>query len=404
MSWQDQIDNVIFTIITGDGVQYQPKWRGVTRDIEFNSALFEFVNVKGTLVLRQEPKGQKINLEFYFDGDNYIQNATRFVNSTNSKKYWTVQHPIYGNFICQPISISQDDNQLNCSKFSIQVVVTLPDVYPISMPIIENKISESVTATNEKQASTYANSGEINKTGLKFVTEYLDTTYSKIFKTNADILAFKKHVSNTIIDIESATGTPLLILRQMIALINYPATIEQTIVARINTFEETLNTLFTGLDNSRENKFMFESLGGAMIGAILLSSSTNITDDYEIRSKVLAIQARISSIYSTFLTRLDSLQTDRADSDTSYIPNFDSMNSLNEAVNYTISNLFNIAFTAKQEREYTVDYDTNLILLTHRFYGLDLEDANIEKFIKTNNIGLNEMLCISKGRKIIYYV
>jgi hypothetical protein len=69
-----------------------------------------------------------------------------------------------------------------------------------------------------------------------------------------------------------------------------------------------------------------------------------------------------------------------------------------------ISNLYSIAFAAKQEREYVLDKDSNPILLTHKFYGLDKNDVNLEKFISTNDIGLTEILNIRKGRKIVYYV
>lgn len=404
MSWQDNIDNIIFTIVTGDGVQYQPKWKNAQRSIEYNSALFEFVNVSGTLVLRQEPKGLKYDLEFYFDGSTAITVGNAFELSARNKKYWAVQHPFYGNFFCQPISLNQDNTQLNCSKFTVSVIETLPDIYPVNFPIIEDKITESVTFTNEKQQTAFVNSGEIDKTALAENVNTFDKLYSKIIGTDTELLEFKNLVSNAVIELESASSTPLTIIRAINALINYPATVEQTVEARINTFEETLNTLFSSLNGTRESKFRYETLAGVMVGGILLSTSSNIVDDYDIRSKVLAIQARIANLYGTLITRLDSFQTDRADSDDSYTPNFDSMNALNEAVNYTSSNLFNIAFAAKQEREYIVDYDTNLILLTHRFYGLDSQDANIDKFIKTNNIGINEMLCIQKGRKIIYYV
>lgn len=404
MSWQDNIDSIVFTITTGDGKLYTPKWKNAARSIEYNASQFEFVNVEGTLVLRQEPKGAKHDLEFYFDGTNAISEGNNFEISARNNKPWTVKHPFYGNFECQPLSLNQDNTQLNCSKFTVQVIETISTVYPVSLTIIEDVISASVAAVNAAQEPVYENSGTQNLTALKTKVNLLDSIYSKIIGTDSELLAFKKIVNNAVVEIESATSTPLSIIRATIAVINYPATIVQTVESRINTFEESINMLVDNLDGTRENKFEFEVLSGAMIAAILLSASTNITTDYETRSMVLAIQARISTLYVGFITNLDALQTDRADSDDSYIPDFNSMNELNQAVNFSVNNLFNIAFEAKQEREYIVDYDTNLILLTHRFYGLDPQDANIDKFIRTNNIGLREMLCIEKGRKIIYYV
>jgi len=47
---------------------------------------------------------------------------------------------------------------------------------------------------------------------------------------------------------------------------------------------------------------------------------------------------------------------------------------------------------------------SNAIILTHRFYDLEETDQNLENFINQNQIGINEMLEIKTGRKVIYYV
>ena len=47
--------------------------------------------------------------------------------------------------------------------------------------------------------------------------------------------------------------------------------------------------------------------------------------------------------------------------------------------------------------------DTTPINLTHRFYGLDEDDVNLNRFIETNNIGLSEILIVKKDREVVYY-
>jgi len=73
-------------------------------------------------------------------------------------------------------------------------------------------------------------------------------------------------------------------------------------------------------------------------------------------------------------------------------------------MNFTLSNLFAIALNAKQERSIVLEEDNNLVNLTHRFYGLDAADENIDEFILNNNIGISEHLLIKKGRILRYYV
>jgi hypothetical protein len=187
----------------------------------------------------------------------------------------------------------------------------------------------------------------------------------------------------------------------MQALINYPATIIQTIESRFKAFEEAFDNLINSFSG---NKNQFEAVAGSIIAAMQLASSTNIGLEYETRNKVLLQQEKLIEKYNECIAFLDSLQTDRADSDDSYIPNYYGISSLNVLVNLSISNLFEIAFNAKQEREYTLPEDSNVVLLTHKFYGLDKNDVNLDKFILSNNIGLNELLNIRKGRKVIYYV
>jgi hypothetical protein len=77
---------------------------------------------------------------------------------------------------------------------------------------------------------------------------------------------------------------------------------------------------------------------------------------------------------------------------------------LNSLINFTVSNLFSIALKAKQERSIVLDKDSNWVLLTHRLYGIDKADKNIEELMKSNDVGLNEILQVKKGRRVVYYL
>ena len=108
--------------------------------------------------------------------------------------------------------------------------------------------------------------------------------------------------------------------------------------------------------------------------------------------------------YDAFLEVLDENQSERADTEDAYVPDFESINEMETIVSLSVANLYIIAFEAKQERTFINDKDSNAILLSHKFYGTDTDDAKLEYFIETNNIGLNEILNIRKGREILFYV
>jgi hypothetical protein len=119
---------------------------------------------------------------------------------------------------------------------------------------------------------------------------------------------------------------------------------------------------------------------------------------------VISIIDILYAYLNAYLARLDDLQSNNYSSTDSYIPDPQSLFDLTSLVNKTIANLFKIALGAKQERIVYLDKSSNVINLTHRFYGLDPDDLNIQSFISTNKIGINEMLNIKKGRKIVYYL
>lgn len=401
MTWIDNIETVVFTIITGDNISYTPKWRNATKEVEYNASIFEFVDIEGSLVIRKKAKGRRFELEFYFDGENSIIQGNNFEISARNSKNWTIKHPFYGDFKCQPIALKQDDSTLNVSRFNASVIETITDKYPTYTEIIPDKIEEQLIITNRKQAEAFENSKELDKNELQDNVESFDAIFSKIIDSDNELLEFKSLVSDAVIEITSNISDANSILLSIQQLINYPATIEQTIEVRFKAFKESFDNLINYYSG---NKNQFEAIAGGIIAAMQLSSSLNIGDSYETRSKVTLQQDQLSEVYSEYIEFLDSLQTERADSGNSYIPNYLGINALNTIVNLSISNLYNIAFSAKQEREYILESDNNVINLTHRFYGLDKNDVNLNKFISINNIGLNELLNIKQGRKIIYYV
>ncbi len=79
-------------------------------------------------------------------------------------------------------------------------------------------------------------------------------------------------------------------------------------------------------------------------------------------------------------------------------------NELSDLITFTSNSLFLLGLNARQERSIQLLKDSNLIVLTHRFVGLDADDKNIERFRKVNNIKNNELYKIKKDRTIKYFV
>jgi hypothetical protein len=125
--------------------------------------------------------------------------------------------------------------------------------------------------------------------------------------------------------------------------------------------------------------------------------SVNSTpDDYQNANDVLDAVDIILEVYNQYITNLDVLQTDIGGATDSYIPNYEMTTGLSNLINYTVSQLLNIAVNSKQERILYLENDSNVILLAHRFYGLTENDTTIPSgaMVKIVKIENNNLLTV----------
>ena len=76
MSWQDDIKNIPFEIVTGDG----KKWElllipGYVKNVEYNGTQYDFIERAGSLFARRLPRGRSYPLEFAFKGEDNVKTA-----------------------------------------------------------------------------------------------------------------------------------------------------------------------------------------------------------------------------------------------------------------------------------------------------------------------------------------
>lgn len=406
MSWLDKINNG-FIITCGNGSVYRPLWLNAIKAKEYNASEFEFINIAGTLAVRKSPKGRKYNIEIIFQGDNHLDIAENFEDSADDPRPWNISHPFYGELIVQPLNLTFDNKDYNVSKITGMIVETISASPKLSInaqdqvSVLKNRYDDLtlgvVLVQIPKPKTATINRFRINtlscyNQGVKGLKNTLDSQdYINAFNTANDA-------------INKFTSQPLAAVRAIQAFINKPFQFVDTVKNRIDIlgaqFEllrSTLATLFSPAD-----KAAYEFNAGTLVSSIATASVTS--PDYVSRDEVISAISRISTYFDLYVADLDALQTDTGGDPDSYIADADGLIDLSNLINYTISNLFTIAISAKQQRTIYLSEDSNLILLAHRYYGLDVQDSTMTQMMELNNIGLNEMLLISKGRKIIYYV
>ena len=404
MSWVERIKNGII-ITTGDGKVYNPLWKNATKTKEYNTTQFDFSNVSGSLVTRQEPKGRKYLLEIYFQGEDNIDQANEFETSADDKRAWVISHPLYDRIVVQPLSMNIDNTSMNVTKFSITVIETITEDNPRTSQDPTDKIIADQAALQEVTAQTYA---ELVEPEIEDIRDSLATN-QKLFEEGKKIAistedfeayfdAFKR--ANSAID--NVTSDILGAARAIQTLINAPAKFQQTVKNRIQSIENQFQSLSDQISNifNPNGKTTYEGNSTGLLGAYTLALVTNT--DYQTRREVLSYVDKLNDMYQSYLDNLELLQTDNYNSTSSWLPNYENALLLNNLINFTTARLFDIAVDARQERAIILEKDDNIVNLTHRFYGLDEDDENLDLFISTNEIGINEMLIVKKNRVIKY--
>jgi hypothetical protein len=405
-SWIDKISSE-FIITTGDSKQFKPLWLNATRSFEYNISEFEFPNLSGTLVKRLTPKGMKYALEIYFEGEDHLDQSEAFLVSSRDQRPWKITHPLYGSLIVQPIGLSFDNTLYNVSKITGTVIETITEDNPkTSINPIDNitldkaALDETfVTAIDTTPSATdintmAANNNKLYATGVKAIAlpEEAEIYFNLFNKANTAIV--------------NATSGPLTAIRALQAVINAPALFTIGAKTRVDLLTNSFNSLRANVSGitDKSSKQIYENNAGTLLSAQAMAAATPIAGDYGNKNSVLLVIEIIINNYNNYLLDLDSLQSANAGNTDSYIPDANAMISLNLLINYSIASLFTIALTSKQERTLILENDSNIIVITHRLYGLDPYDNNINELMKNNNFGMDHLLQIRKGTKIVYYI
>lgn len=391
MSWKDNIENIEFSILTGDNELFYPLWSTSSQDVEFNVSEFNFIELEGSLITRKKIKSQKIPLNILFQGENHIETAEKFLQSSKDSRYWTVTHPVIGIVYGHPSAISKNNDDLNTVSFSIDFWETIrpgeiksAKVYPLEL--IETKNIELLEF------------GSLNlipnqKSELKSLVSNINSRYEALLnKTNID--KYKGLLSNAMSGIDNLISQPQKAIRNITNLIQFPAYIEGVIKNRIKLIKEILKDI---LDIFPNNKMLYSVFGSSIVSGMALIIMQPNETDFVTRNDVQIQFDNLSSTYNEFLDEINK-------EDLSFEQDFQEAIVLNEIVINTLYYLYDVSFNSKQERFDIVESDTNLILLTHKYMGLDVLDKNIDIFREINGIKNKNLFIVKKGRKITYLV
>lgn len=412
MSWLNKVEDN-FTITTGDGISYTVDWgSSVTKTKDYFIAEFNFPQLAGSLVNRGQPRGARYNLEIFFQGENNIENSRAFERSSDNLGYWKLSHPLYGLLFVHPVGLMFDNSNMNVTIVTGQLIETITNDNPITTvdPIDQIQLQkENLDATASNSLSKTPSSTDVNN--LTANNNSLYKSSIPIIKVPEELTAYFNAFQVAKSAINNATQSPLIAMRTTQSVISAPAQFTTSVVNRLGLLTGQYATLKNQIVPKNQfqsipvsTKQIFQIQGSTLISSQLLAVSTPQPNDYTNAKSVYDTINIITNNYNQFLIDMDSIQSVNGGSPDSFIPDADTFIALSQLANNVISNLFQIALLGKRERSILLDKDTNLIVLTHKLYGLDEFDNNMDELMANNNWGFNQLIQIKKNTIVKYYI
>jgi len=395
MNWLDRIENINLEIITGDGESYFPLWKQAEKQVAYNVQTYDFAGVEGSYVDRKLRKAYKYPLTLWFQGENHIDEANKFLLSSENPKEWTIKHPIYDNLYVQPLEFTIDNSLMNVTKITGTVVETLTSKYPQAKINNVHKIKTAKVDIDEK-TKVYFDENLSTKSieSAENTVQNISNNYTQYIETKKDIEKYKNYLRVASQSAQGVANDIISYVNDIQNLINFPFQIWQSVQGRVQSVIDSVNNLQINIFDSKDDKKLFEINQTGFLSAVCNCAANPKQDsDYKTRNQVYDIVNEIVDGYNYVLKMFD---------DSEHEQNSDLAQKLDYIVNLTVGQLYEIALNSKQERTINLECDNNIINLTQRFYGFSSE--NLNDFIEQNDISLQEYICIKKGREIKYYV
>lgn len=405
MSWVDKLKNKI-KIQTGDGKFFFPLWIPDHKRVEYNVAEFDFPNVEGTLVKRGTPLGRKYNLKLFFVGENHLDDASDFEDSAKDNRPWTIMHPYYGTIVCQPTSLDFDNTSYNVTEISGTVIETITEGNPITR--LEPKDVILSSGANMAPVFTGAMTATPAPADVNLLAAgnqgFLDKGIP-IITIPDEVQEFSNLFSVANAAVNNAIASPLLAIRATINLINKPAQFSINLKTRLGMLNDAMTQYHQTVPNitTTASKQIYQITAGSTLTTMALAVA-NPFGRAGNSNQILSLIDMMQAAYDQYIVDLDELQSANGGNPNNFIPNPDALTQLNALFTLALANLFSIALGSKQERSLILEKDTNWIMLTHRVYGLDALDENINELMEENNLGLRGLTIIKKNTKIFYYI
>lgn len=406
MSWKDN-NTLELSISCGDGKVYTPDYLNARLLTPFNISEFDFEGIPGSLIVKGQPKARRYSVEFIFQGEDHLTVSAAFRDSADKPGEWTVNHPKYGQLIMQPLDLEYDNTVENITRITGVLLETISNKKLRPEVDAPQKVADQFQVTKQQLADNIGDEVPTFRVNdIQQLRANVNGFYERISATIGNAVDYTQF-TNTYNDLNQLINNSIFnsveLVGQAQEILAFPALFVDTAVNRVQILFDQLIYLFTVTQGSaRSLKKIYENNAATVVGAMCLASITNYS--YGNRKEVMGVIQNLIDGYNNYLANLDAIQTLTGAELTSYIPDATNMIELANLVNFTVSTLLDIASNSKQERSYILPENSNMILEAWKLYGLKDDDSTLDLFMNSNELTVDELLLLKKGKRVIYYV
>ena len=421
--WQSRLRANI-TLIAPDSSKFTASWEGDDITVEkmvgqFNRPLFP-----GTITQDLGSKGWGFPLSLSFDGDNNDVDAMNFCKALTQRGPWAVIHPVYGQYLLQPVGPftlgAKPTSSGNVSTVSGSWIEVTPDDTTKRIAELGAAASAQIDAANAAAAAQFQNTlssdpeaiGAAAAAGTRSLGAMVSSGLQGIINTAASAQAGFTAAYNSLLGDFTATVWDAVDIYQKVQYImSIPAVVEADLQTKIASFKSFALTVISTLSpdggsastNAAVTSELF--LSSAITGAVL----SIVTTPPVTRDQAVQTINDLNAMFTAIIAGLDTVQTATAGNKASgqYFSNGLSYGDLARLVAMGIAYLMRLIFDLKVAKRFTLDrprHPGEIVISEYAPTDSSTYDSLYDLFIAGNGLRGQEIFLLPAGREVVVYV
>jgi hypothetical protein len=412
MAWTERL--LIATYISPSGIPFNFQYENVSVESDKKTSTFIFPEVDGAFIQDLGRAGRRYPFTLFFSGPDYDLTADSFLAALEEKGIGQLIHPKYGVKSVVPTgTISRRDDLLtsaNQAAFSISLSETLTGLtFPASienvLTVIKTALSVFQTASSAQFKADLSATTASEQISVKQVFEKqrfaIENAFDLITKTSEELNTAFQTVNNSLKEsISDLVDFPDVVSSQAITLMRIPSQSDIEIIEKTNQYNvvidiELAKPTYLPSISSDEPENAFSSNIIQVYSAMAAECESVLNADFQTRKEAIEISEIILNKFDEVKLWLDTNITSLGVVDTG-----ESYDTLLNVISLATAYLIDLSFDLPAEKILILGEERNIVELVSQLYG-DLEQLDF--FITTNNLNVDEIEILPQGKQVVYY-